>query len=96
MDSMLAVQLTVRGRVQGVGFRFWATGEARALGLAGHVANQPDGSVELRVQGEEEAVGRMIRLVVEQPPTTSRPGRVDDYDLRRVQPTPGLQGFSAR
>lgn len=93
---MIAVQLTVRGRVQGVGFRWWAMGEARYLGLSGYAENKPDGSVEIRAQGEDEAVGRMIRLVAEQPSTTARPGRVDDYDLRRVEVVPGAKAFGYR
>jgi len=96
MGSVLAVLLTARGRVQGVGFRWWAMGEARYLGLAGYAENKSDGSVEIRAQGEEEAVGRMIRLVVEQPTTTARPGRVDDYDLHRVELEPGAKAFGYR
>jgi acylphosphatase len=88
MAAMLAVIITVRGRVQGVGFRWWATGEARRLNLSGYAENQADGSVEIRAQGEDEAVGRMIRLVTEEPTTTGRPGRVDDYDLKRVDVIP--------
>ena len=93
MVAMIAVVITVRGRVQGVGFRWWAAGEARHLGLSGYVRNEADGSVELRAQGEEEAVGRMIRLTVEQPTTSGRPGMVTDYDLRRATPQPGAVGF---
>lgn len=92
----MAVVMNVRGRVQGVGFRWWAAGEARYLGLSGHAAKLPDGSVEIRAQGEAEAVGRMIRLVTEFPTTSSRPGQVDDYHLRAVAPTPGARAFSCR
>lgn len=93
---MLAVVITVRGRVQGVGFRWWAMGEARYLGLSGYAENLPDGSVEIRAQGEDEAVGRMIRLTVEQPTTTARPGRVDDYDLSWADVVPGARAFDYR
>jgi acylphosphatase len=96
MVGMLAVLITVRGRVQGVGFRWWATGEARYLNLAGHAENQADGSVEIRAQGEDEAVGRMIRLVLENPTTTSRPGQIDDYDLKWVDVIPGAKAFGYR
>ncbi len=93
---MLAVVITVRGRVQGVGFRWWAMGEARYLRLAGYAHNQPDGSVEIRAQGEDEAVGTMIRLVIEMPTTSARPGRVDDYDLKWVDVVPGATAFGYR
>lgn len=41
----------VTGRVQGVGFRWWAASRARALGLRGWVRNVPDGSVDLEAWG---------------------------------------------
>jgi len=40
MVGMLAVLITVRGRVQGVGFRWWATSEARYLNLSGYRISQ--------------------------------------------------------
>ncbi|MGC3994572.1 MAG: acylphosphatase [Propionicimonas sp.] len=93
---MIAVQITVRGRVQGVGFRWWVMGEARYLGLSGYAENKADGTVEIRAQGDDDAVGRMIRLVAENPSTTARPGRVDDYDLRWVDVVPGARAFGYR
>lgn len=93
---MIAVVITVRGRVQGVGFRWWAMGEARYLGLAGYAENQADGSVAIRAQGEAEAVGKMIRLVSEQPSTSARPGQVDDIDLDWVDVIPGSRAFGYR
>jgi acylphosphatase len=96
MVAMLAVVITLRGHVQGVGFRWWATNEARYLNLSGYAENQADGSVELRAQGEEEAVGRMIRLTIEKPTTTARPGRIDDYDLNWVDVIEGARAFGYR
>jgi acylphosphatase len=96
MGAMLAVVITVRGRVQGVGFRWWAAAEARYLNLSGYAENQADGSVEIRVQGEEEAVGRMIRLTLENPTTTARPGWVEDHDVRWVEAIPGAKAFGYR
>jgi acylphosphatase len=51
----------VSGRVQGVGFRWWTTRQARALGLSGTVRNLSDGSVEIHVSGQSEAVGELHR-----------------------------------
>ena len=96
MGAMLAVLITVRGRVQGVGFRWWATGEARSLNLSGYAANRADGSVEIRAQGEDEAVGRMIRLTLEDPTTTARPGRIEDYDLKWTDVILGAKAFGYR
>jgi acylphosphatase len=48
----------VRGRVQGVGFRFFAERAARDLGIRGWVRNLPDGSVETLAVAEEDALER--------------------------------------
>lgn len=90
------MQLTVSGRVQGVGFRWWAQNTARALGLAGTVRNLADGRVEIIAQGEPDAVRRLLRFATEQPPTTARPGRVEDFELHWPEPEPGRRGFSIR
>ena len=55
-----AVEVRITGRVQGVGFRAWAAREARALGLAGWVRNEPDGSVAALLAGEPAVVGTML------------------------------------
>ena len=51
-----AARLVVTGRVQGVGFRLWATREAHRHGLRGWVRNRFDGSVEALVIGESKAI----------------------------------------
>ncbi|MFU8779916.1 MAG: acylphosphatase [Kiritimatiellia bacterium] len=48
---MQTVQIRVDGIVQGVGFRFTARALASMYGLAGWVANRPDGSVEIEITG---------------------------------------------
>ncbi len=49
----------VQGRVQGVGFRWFALRQAEALGLVGWVRNQDDGSVEVVARGPSAAIGQM-------------------------------------
>jgi acylphosphatase len=54
--------VTIRGRVQGVGFRYWTRRTASARGLEGWVRNRRDGSVEAVFAGDEQAVAEMIKL----------------------------------
>ncbi len=49
---MPARRFTITGRVQKVGYRWWAVGEARRLGLSGWVRNRTDGSVEIVAAGD--------------------------------------------
>ena len=48
------------GRVQGVGFRYYAVQKATQLGLTGWVKNLYDGSVEMEVEGQEELIDQLI------------------------------------
>jgi acylphosphatase len=60
-------RVIVRGRVQGVGFRWFVREHARTLRLAGWVKNLPDGMVELEVEGAPEKVAELLALVAEGP-----------------------------
>ena len=53
-------QIRVIGRVQGVGYRYAFRDEAQRLGIAGWVRNRADGSVEALVQGDADAVERLL------------------------------------
>src|SRR4051812_30941124 len=55
-------QVTIRGRVQGVGFRYWTRRTAVARGLEGWVRNRRDGSVEAVFAGDEQDIAEMIKL----------------------------------
>lgn len=58
---------TVRGQVQGVGYRWFVQREAARLGLEGWVANQLDGSVEVVAEGPEAALSELVLLLWEGP-----------------------------
>jgi acylphosphatase len=53
--------MIVRGRVQGIGFRWFVREHAQRLGVAGWVRNLPDGSVELEVAGADAAILELMR-----------------------------------
>ncbi len=65
---MIARLLVVRGRVQGVGYRDAMVRAALAEGLQGFVRNALDGSVEAHLQGDDEAVARLIAWASRGPP----------------------------
>jgi len=69
--------VTIRGRVQGVGFRYWARRTATARGLTGWVRNRRDGSVEAVFAGDEQAVAEMVRLC-RRGPDTARVATVEE------------------
>ena len=81
----------VHGRVQGVGFRWFATQRADELGVAGWVRNRYDGSVEAWCEGEPAAVEALLDALREGP----RFARVDGVDVREREPK-GLAGFETR
>jgi acylphosphatase len=72
----MRLRATVRGRVQGVGFRWFVQENARQLELSGWVRNADDGSVELEVEGSEAAVARFRGMIARGP----RGARVDAID----------------
>jgi hydrogenase maturation protein HypF len=73
-----AVEIRVRGRVQGVGFRPTVWRIARELGLAGEVLNDADG-VLVRIEGSDDAVTAFIERMQAEPPLL---GRIDQVETR--------------
>ncbi len=72
---MIARRFIVRGRVQGVGFRYFAIHSARRAGVVGTVRNLADGSVEAIAEGEPAAVEE-FRLSLERGPVLARVAQV--------------------
>jgi acylphosphatase len=79
----------VRGRVQGVGFRWFVEREAQMLGVAGWVRNNHDGSVEVLAQGTRDQLAGLHSRLREGP----RAARVDAIDVTDVRPTEGVNSF---
>lgn len=62
------LEATVRGDVQGVGFRWYVRRQAAQLALSGWVANQSDGSVQVVAEGSQEALGQLLGQLHAGPP----------------------------
>lgn len=69
MSGERAIQATVRGLVQGVGFRYQTRRAAEQIGATGWVRNSADGSVEVLAQGAPAAVEAMIQFLETGPPS---------------------------
>lgn len=88
-NTLPAKRYLVRGRVQGVGFRWFVEREAHILGIAGWVRNNHDGSVEVLAQGTREQLSALHSRLREGP----RAARVDTVDVSDASPVAGLNSF---
>jgi len=84
-----ARRFIVRGRVQGVGFRWFVEREAHILGIAGWVRNNHDGSVEVLAQGTRDQLSGLRSRLREGP----RAARVDNVEESTAQPAAGMSSF---
>ncbi len=87
--ELQARRFVVRGRVQGVGFRWFVEREASTLGVAGWVRNNFDGSVEVLAMGTREQLAALRARLREGP----RAARVDDVEESPAPPDPNLKIF---
>jgi acylphosphatase len=88
-SEVRAVRVRVLGRVQGVGFRYWTRERAAALGLAGWVRNDPDGSVAALVAGPPGRVTALVRALHEGP----HGAEVAEVSVRPAEDAPAPCGF---
>lgn len=75
---MKTIRMKVKGRVQGVGFRYMTKMVADQIGIFGIVQNETDGSVYIEANGDSDKIDLFIAKI-KQSPTPS--GRVDDLQL---------------
>ena len=87
--TIVARRFIVRGRVQGVGFRWFVEREAHVLGIAGWVRNNPDSSVEVLAQGSKEQLAGLRSRLREGP----RAARVDDVEEFDTAPISEMRTF---
>ncbi len=86
-DSRLHAR--VRGRVQGVGFRFFVLEQANTLGLFGWVRNLPDRRVEVVAEGERAILEQLLTELRRGP----RGAYVDRVDVEWMEPTGEFEAF---
>jgi acylphosphatase len=73
----MQAHVVVRGRVQGVGFRWFVRETAERIGVAGWVRNRPDGSVEVAADGDDAAI-QLLRSALARGPSGASVTSIDD------------------
>ena len=90
---MERLQAEVRGRVQGVGFRWFVQREARRLGLSGWARNMPDGRrVEVVAEGERDGLDQLVEALRGGPPGS----HIEAVDTSLAPATGEFTGFEIR
>jgi acylphosphatase len=86
------LEATVRGYVQGVGFRWWTREVARRLGLRGYVRNRHDRTVEVVAEGPEHALRELLASLSAGPSAAS----VEHVDVKWLPYRGTFLGFEVR
>ncbi len=89
---MKRYRFLVKGRVQGVAFRYATQDTARTLGLTGWVRNRTDGAVEGEYQGSGDSCTKLAAWLEQGPPAA----RVDGLNIEEVELFPGETVFTIR
>ena len=93
MNENVRLTAWVRGRVQGVGFRWWTRATALELGgLSGYAGNLGDGRVQVVAEGSRQSCERLLDWLA----GSDTPGRVDGVTEIWGPPRGGYQGFEIR
>ncbi len=80
MGNIKRVRVTISGRVQGVGFRYFTRREGERLGLVGWVKNLPNGDVEAEAEGDEAQVDTFVEAIRRGPPAS----RILNYQINEI------------
>jgi acylphosphatase len=91
-ETHIRLTAWVRGRVQGVGFRWWTRSRALELGLVGSAGNLADGRVEVVAEGSRDHCQRLLAALR----SGESPGSVETVVERWSDPKGGLTGFVER
>ena len=85
-------EIVVNGQVQGVFFRASAKEEAEKLGLVGWAKNEPDGSVKIVAEGEEEGLKKLVEWVK----LGTKFSRIDKVEVEWGEAESGFLGFEIK
>jgi acylphosphatase len=88
-SGLIRRRVVVHGRVQAVGFRIACARQAAGAGVSGRIRNLPDGSVEVFLEGDAAAVGRLVEWCHRGPPLA----RVTYVEVEEESPL-GERGFA--
>jgi acylphosphatase len=88
----VAAHIIVKGRVQGVSFRYFTIDRATALGLTGWVRNMPNEDVEVWAEGDRGMVESLIEMLKVGP----RMAAVKDLQIEWEKPTYKEKGFTLK
>jgi acylphosphatase len=91
-DDRARLEVSVRGAVQGVGYRYFVLRVAAGLDITGWVANEPDGSVRCVAEGRRPTLERLAAALREGPPAA----RVDDVRVTWAPATGSFTTFGVR
>lgn len=91
-SHLARLEALVRGRVQGVGYRFFVRREAAALGLRGYARNRADGAVEVIAEGERATLERFVEALQRGPSAAD----VDEVETRWSTGEGTFSGFQIR
>jgi acylphosphatase len=81
-------RITVCGKVQNVGFRYYTARTAQEFKIEGFVRNEPDGSVYIEAEGDKDALETFVGWCRRGPQWA----RVDQFEIQE-QPLMGYRGF---
>ncbi|MBT9129789.1 MAG: Acylphosphatase [candidate division WS2 bacterium] len=82
MPAKKLIKILVKGRVQGVGFRYFTYRQARQLGLTGYVKNLPSGEVETVAYGEADSLEMFINVIKKGTPFSL----IESFTLKDLNP----------
>ena len=85
---MIRKRYVFYGKVQGVGFRYWARYAAKMFGVTGWVRNEYDGSVTMEIQGNEEQIRQVVEAL-----DGDRYIQIDRFEVQSVPLESGERSF---